>query len=159
MSLITLKKIISGGQSGVDRAALDVALKYNISCGGWCPKGRRAEDGPIEERYPLQEAEDEKYETRTRLNVLSSDATLILFQTVPDKGTILTKELTKVYAKPLLEVDLKESWKYTLQKTMGWLENHQVKTLNIAGPRESNSPGVYSTAFRFLERLVTFDIN
>ena len=154
MSSVRLIKIVSGGQSGVDRAALDIALKCGIPCGGWCPKGRKAEDGPIEEKYPLRETEDEQYETRTRLNILDSDATLILFQIEPDKGTLLTKELARIYSKPFLEVDLNESRKYNLRKTIEWLENHQAEILNVAGPRESNNPGIYSAAYGFLEALV-----
>jgi hypothetical protein len=75
----TLEKIISGGQTGVDRGALDAALEASFPCGGWCPKGRKAEDGPIPARYPLKEMDGPAYRLRTERNVRDSDGTLILF--------------------------------------------------------------------------------
>src|SRR5437870_6380616 len=90
-----LTKIISGGQTGVDRAALDVALELGLPCGGWCPKGRRAEDGPIPARYPLAETPWSGYPQRTLWNVRDSDGTLILVDGEPDRGTQLTIELAK----------------------------------------------------------------
>src|SRR5262245_54833883 len=88
-------KIISGGQSGVDRAALDVALELGIPCGGWCPKGRRAEDGPLPDRYPLDETQTSFYPERTRRNVRDSDGTLILADGAAKGGTALTIELAE----------------------------------------------------------------
>src|SRR5436305_1193025 len=82
--------IFSGGQTGVDRAALDVALELGIPCSGWCPRGRRAEDGTIPPRYPLQETRSLAYPVRTRWNVRDSDGTLILTRGRPDRGTALT---------------------------------------------------------------------
>src|SRR5437870_10377236 len=95
-----LTKIISGGQTGVDRAALDVALELGLPCGGWCPRGRRAEDGPIPERYPLQEMKSPAYPPRTARNVRDSDGTVILTRGQPDRGTALTIELAERYRKP-----------------------------------------------------------
>src|SRR5438876_1977372 len=88
-----VSKIISGGQTGVDRAALDVALELGIPCGGWCPQGRRAEDGVIPARYPLRETPWWGYPQRTEWNVRDSDGTLILAEGEPDRGTVLTREL------------------------------------------------------------------
>src|SRR5438309_6802555 len=99
---MTFTKIISGGQSGVDRAALDVALELGISCGGWCPKGRRAEDGVIPEQYPVRENASTSYPPRTEMNVRDSDGTLILTNGRPDRGTALTVNLAKRYEKPCL---------------------------------------------------------
>ncbi|HSR12366.1 MAG TPA: putative molybdenum carrier protein, partial [Thermodesulfobacteriota bacterium] len=97
-----VKKIISGGQTGVDRAALDVALELGIPAGGWCPKGRRAEDGRIPDYYPLQEASSPEYPVRTQLNVEDSDGTLILYRNSPAGGTALTIRLAKRLKKPHL---------------------------------------------------------
>jgi hypothetical protein len=101
-----LAKIISGGQTGVDRAALDVARELGLPCGGWCPKGRRAEDGPIPARYPLVETASASYPQRTRQNVLDADGTLILTMTPPTGGTALTIRIAEGNDKPYLVVDL-----------------------------------------------------
>ena len=95
MTVAKLHKIVSGGQTGVDRAALDVALELGLPCGGWCPQGRRAEDGPIDPRYPLRETRAAAYPVRTRWNVRDSDGTLILTRGRPDRGTALTADLAK----------------------------------------------------------------
>ena len=149
-----LKKIISGGQSGVDRAALDVAQEMGIAVGGWCPKGRKAEDGRIADKYPLQETEDESYETRTQLNVRNSDATMILFRKNYDEGTQLTEQTAEKMQKPVLSVDLELNEEDNLEKAVSWLKEQRPEVLNVAGPRESNSPGIYQAAYGFLKRLL-----
>jgi hypothetical protein len=101
-----MEKIISGGQTGVDRAALDVALELGLPCGGWCPKGRRAEDGKIPGRYPLEETSSAEYPVRTQLNVEDSDGTLILSWGSPTGGTALTIKLARRLKKPYLLIDL-----------------------------------------------------
>ncbi len=152
--MISNLKIVSGGQSGVDRAALDFALQYGILCGGWCPKGRKAEDGRIDEKYPLKETVDDNYNTRTKLNVEHSDGTLIFFKKMPDKGTLLTIKFTEEFNKPVLKVNLSHDQKQNLQLMNAWLQAHNFKTLNIAGPRESNNPGIYNDSLGFLEQLL-----
>ena len=144
-------KIISGGQTGVDRAALDFALSNKIECGGWCPKGRKSEDGNIPAIYPLKETETASYTERTKKNIEESDGTLILFANKLDRGTQLTYELCKSYAKPFLVLKLAE--KSDLKKFKDWMVNNRIKTLNIAGPRESNEPGVYQFVLNFLNNL------
>src|SRR3954465_12097951 len=99
-------KIISGGQTGVDRAALDVAMEVGIECGGFCPKGRRSEDGIIPAKYPLTETGTDQYPERTELNVKISDATLVLIDRAQDKGTALSISLCKLHHKPHRVVDL-----------------------------------------------------
>src|SRR6516162_9418333 len=101
-----IERILSGGQTGVDRAALDVAVELGLPCGGWCPRGRRAEDGPIPERYPLKETPWDGYPQRTERNVRDSDGTLVLTLGQADRGTTLTIELAHKKRKPHLIIDL-----------------------------------------------------
>src|SRR5690349_1618711 len=133
-------KIVSGGQTGVDRAALDVALELGLPCGGWCPRGRRAEDGPIDGRYPLTETPWDGYPQRTEWNVRDSDGTLVLTRGAPDRGTALTVELARRYGRPHLVIDLAEPLR--AERVRAWAGEHQVRTLNVAGPRESSCPGI-----------------
>ncbi|MFA8301268.1 MAG: putative molybdenum carrier protein [Hyphomicrobiales bacterium] len=144
-------KIISGGQSGVDRAALAFALHYNMPCGGYCPKGRLAEDGPINNRFPLVETPLPSYPQRTEMNVKESDATLIIYHEEMDKGTKFTKELAEKLKKPILELSFNKP--IHTKEFRKWLKNNSIKTLNIAGPRESRSPGIYSKVWDSLHEL------
>src|SRR6266852_502187 len=137
-------KIVSGGQTGVDRAALDVALELGLPCGGWCPKGRRAEDGPIPERYPLTETSSRAYPQRTRCNVLDSDGTLILTRGRPAGGTALTIKIAAENDKPYLVADL--SRQADPDRVRTWCRAHQIRVLNVAGARASESPGIYDQA-------------
>lgn len=144
----SLLKIVSGGQTGVDRAALDAAGDSYLPRGGWCPKGRKAEDGPIDEKYPLKETDSEKYSVRTKRNVRDSDGTLILSFGPPAGGTALTVKYVGEMKKPLLLIDLNYVRKPDVIRA--WIVDHAVKTLNIAGPRETNPPSVYQPAYEFL---------
>ncbi len=146
-----VEKIISGGQTGVDRAALDAALEFEITCGGWCPKGRRAEDGIIPAFYPLQETSSSAYPMRTEMNVQDSDGTLILAQGSLSGGTFLTLKLARKHHKPYILVDLLQKADFSFIRE--WCRKNQVKILNIAGPRESEAPGIYHRAFSFLREL------
>jgi hypothetical protein len=144
--------IFSGGQSGVDRAALDVALAHAIPCGGWCPKGRIAEDGNINLLYPLQETPSANYEQRTEWNVRDSDGTLVLTKGKPDGGTAFTIRVCQKYGKPFCVIDLNDD--HQKNSAMQFLVDHHVSILNIAGPRESKIPGIYSLAKEFLRDLL-----
>jgi hypothetical protein len=148
---MNVMKIISGGQTGVDRAALDVALQLGIACGGWCPKGRRAEDGVIPAKYPLSENDSTSYPARTEMNVRDADATLILTRGKPDRGTALTISLARRCEKPFLVLDLGEI-PDPLQ-VRKWLDAAAIKTVNVAGPRESSCPGIAATARQFLREV------
>ena len=145
-------KIISGGQTGADRAALDVALTLSSPIGGGCPKGRRAEDGMIPDRYPLTETPEADYDTRTRRNVEDSDGTLILNLGTLDGGTALTVKLARQMGKPCLMVALEDGIEPTAFQE--WLDAHPIAVLNVAGPRESKRPGVYAAACRLLDTLL-----
>lgn len=146
-------KIVSGGQTGVDRAALDAALACGLPVGGWCPAGRRAEDGVIAARYPLLETPSEKYPQRTAWNVRDSDATLILTLRELDNGSKLTADVAHRLGKPCLVASL-NSYPATidLQEILPWTLDEVV--LNVAGPRESRCPGIYPRAFGFLVTLL-----
>ena len=147
-----IRKIVSGGQTGVDRAALDVALELGIPCGGWCPRGRRAEDGVIPARYPLQETPWDGYPQRTAWNVRDADATLVLTLGAPDRGTALTIRLARAKGKPCLVVDLGAG--NGVEEARAWLEENGVGVLNVAGPRESSAAGIHDRAAEFLRRLL-----
>lgn len=149
-------RVVSGGQTGVDRAALDVALALGIPCGGWCPRGRRAEDGRIPARYPLLETPSPAYPVRTRWNVRDSDGTLILRTGPSDRGTALTIRLAADLARPLLDLDLASIGAAdALAHARAWLAENEVRVLNVAGPRESRCPGAHAAASRFLVSLLT----
>lgn len=147
-----VRRVVSGGQTGVDRAALDVALALGIECGGWCPRGRRAEDGRIPERYPLDETASVDYPERTARNVRDSDATLVLCLGEPDRGTRLTLRIAEREGRPWRRVDL--SAEPDPGELRRWLAQVPVRTLNVAGPRESRRPGVHAAAAAFLRRLL-----
>jgi hypothetical protein len=146
------KRIVSGGQTGVDRGALDAAIARGVPHGGWCPRGRRAEDGTIPAIYRLMETDSPKYAVRTRRNVVDSDATLILHRGPFGGGTELTRRLAERHGRPCLLVDLESP--PTLATVRRWLAKHQVEVLNVAGPRESQCPGIAAEATEYLKRLL-----
>ena len=146
-------KIIAGGQTGVDRAALDVALALARPCGGWCPRGRLAEDGPLPPVYPLQETPTDGPAERTAWNVRDADGTLVLTAGDPDPGTDLTLRLAHQLGKPVYQVDLRSP--APLPAIHAWLTTHGIRTLNVAGPRESAQPGIYTLAAGLLFDLLT----
>ena len=145
-------KIISGGQTGVDRAALDVALALGLPCGGWSPKGRRAENGAIPARYPLREMPSPKYPPRTAKNVREADGTLILTVGAPTGGTALTIKLAKKHRKPFLVVDLDLGGDPAAVRK--WIRENEIAVLNVAGPREGKAPGIHDKAVRFLQAVL-----
>jgi len=147
--VISPRRIISGGQTGVDRGALDAAMALGIPHGGWCPRGRRAEDGPIPDRYDLRETDSPEYRVRTERNVIDSDATLILYRGRLSGGTELTLRLAEAHGKRHLVVDLGDPC--PAEEVRRWLRAEGVNVLNVAGPRESQSPGISAQARRFLE--------
>jgi hypothetical protein len=144
-------EVVSGGQTGVDRAALDTARALGLRCGGWCPRGRRAEDGPIGADYPLRETPGEDYAQRTEWNVRDSDGTLVLVRGRTGPGTAFTIEIARRRGRPLLVVDLRDDPDPTAARR--WIENEGIRVLNVAGPRESQDPGIGAAARAFLERL------
>lgn len=146
------ERIVSGGQTGVDRGALEAAISLGIAHGGWCPRGRLAEDGSIPSRYELVENDSSNYKVRTTQNVEDSDATLILHQRPISGGTLLTKRVAARLRKPyaIFEIDDQniDSMRY-------WLSEVSPQILNVAGPRESLEPGIESRSAEFLIRVLS----
>ena len=144
--------IISGGQTGVDRAALDFALRHNFDHGGWCPAGRIAEDGAVPPAYCLQETPTSYYEERTERNVVDSDATLIIARVKElSGGTAFTQFLARKHLKPLLVVFEPDGVPSGAAALVAFLKQHHVRTLNVAGPRESQAPGLAKFVMELLE--------
>lgn len=149
-----LRKVISGGQAGVDRAGLDAAMDAGIPIGGYCPKGRKSEDGTIPGIYPLEELTTPQYHVRTEKNVVESDGTLILNKGSISQGTKLTHDYTVRHLKPCLIVQLDAEQMIGPSQVVKWIEEQQIKTLNIAGPRESKFPhGIYRESCSYLEKV------
>ena len=144
--------IVSGGQTGADRAALDWARQHGTPHGGWCPKGRLASDGPLPTHYHLQETESAGYRQRTKLNVRDSDATLILNTGVLDGGTLQTLRFARTQGKPHLVIQLDN---LTLDEAAiqvrDWLDEGRFNVLNIAGPREEKRAGIYAGVIALMD--------
>jgi predicted Rossmann-fold nucleotide-binding protein len=147
-----VEKVVSGGQTGVDRAALDVALELGLQCGGWCPKGRKAEDGLIPSRYPLTETKSADYAQRTEWNIRDSDGTLVLTRGTPTEGTAFTIEVAKKWGKPCLVLNFSDQPTPLIARQ--WLTEQSIRILNVAGPRESKCPGIYDQAMGFLRKVL-----
>jgi len=151
-----LRKVISGGQTGVDRAALDAAMVLGIDVGGWCPRGRKALDGVIPAKYPLTETRGKSYQTRTKWNVRDSDASLIICRDEPIGGTALTIKYCEQLGKPYMVYQLKageSTWLGNPEDPYGvlyWLNCHHVQVLNVAGPRDGKHCPIYDHAYSFL---------
>ena len=137
-----LTRIISGGQTGVDRGALDAAIAAGFPCGGWCPKGRKAEDGVIPLRYPLTEMPVTAYRARTKQNVVEADGTLILFFETLSGGTLQTLQIAQQLGKPVLTLDCAaKPVGDAAVEARAFIDLHEIATLNVAGPRESSHRG------------------
>jgi len=137
----------------VDRGALDAAIELGIEHGGWCPQGRIAEDGVISADYRLREAESPEYPVRTERNIVDSDGTLIFFRERLFGGTELTRRLAVKCEKPYFLVDL--AGNIDLAAVRQWLTVNEIRVLNVAGPRESNYPGIGQAAGDVLRRLLS----
>lgn len=147
-----VSKIISGGQTGADRAALDTALELGIPHGGWVPRGRIAEDGRISDEYDLKEMPSEAYDERTEKNVLSSDGTLVLHRGALRGGSQLTLELAVSHGRPCLDVDLQGVNSFEAARRINhWIADQGIRILNVAGPRASQDPEIYSLTCKVLK--------
>lgn len=146
-------RIISGGQTGADRAALDWAIRHGIEHGGWCPHDRSAEDGLIPERYQLKPLADGGYRQRTRRNVVDSDGTLIFNLGSLDGGSLATRIFAEKLGKPHRAIQLDEDLQNLNLQIADWLVENNIREINIAGPRESKRPGIYMATIAALDRI------
>jgi len=150
-----IKKIISGGQTGADRAALDVAIKLNIPHDGWIPKGRKTEDGILPEKYQLKEMPTASYPKRTEQNVIDSDGTLIISRGKLSGGSDYTRKMTLRHKKQLLYVDLNNYEPFDAASLIAsWIGMQNIEVLNVAGPRASKDPEIYADIFKILEQTI-----
>ena len=153
-----LKKIISGGQTGADRAALDFAIKRKIPHGGWVPKGRITEDGLLPKKYKLTEMPTESYHERTEQNVIDSDGTLIVSHGPLTGGSEYTQAMAEKHHRPFLHIDLNQQDVLPASvEVLSWLDEHNINTLNVAGPRASKDPKIYEAVKDILEAILILE--
>lgn len=155
MASARVTRIVSGGQTGADRGALDAAMDLGVAHGGWCPKGRRAEDGAIPARYRVRETESAAYPARTERNVVDSDGTLIVVRGPLAGGSALTARLARARGKPYLIVDLDAGdLAGHVSAIRSWLDRHAIAVLNVAGPRASHCPGIVGDVRALVRRAL-----
>lgn len=149
-----LKKIISGGQTGVDQAALDVAISLDIPHGGWIPKGRKIDTGILPDKYKLKETGSSSYPESTKQNIIDSDGTLIISHGKLAGGSLLTLELAEQFNKKWLHIDLQINRGFSAaQSVKSWIVQNGIKVLNIAGPRASENSDIYEDTVKVLKAV------
>jgi len=154
-----VNKIISGGQTGADQAALDVAIKLGIPHGGWIPRGRLTENGPLDAKYQLQEMETTNYNKRTEQNVIDSDGTLIISHSMLTGGSEYTREMATHHNRPWLHVDLNATIDFhAAQKIQSWIKENNIEILNVAGSRASKDSKIYQATTDILETVLYLDL-
>jgi hypothetical protein len=153
--LTVIEKIVSGGQTGADRAGLDAAIELDIPHGGWIPKERKTEDGGLPEKYQLKEMPTGSYAARTEQNVIDSDGTLIVFHGKLNGGSAMTRQLAKKNKRPWMHVDLDKTnlFKAAMDVRL-WVMENRIKVLNVAGPRGSKDPEIYEATKKLLTLLI-----
>jgi hypothetical protein len=148
-------KVVSGAQTGVDRAALDAALSVGVPAGGWVPEGRKAEDGILPAHYPVQEMPGAGYRQRTRQNVIDSDATLIIYFDELSGGTQATLRDCLQHKKPYCIIDAREiDMSRAVQKILDFIQRHRIMVLNVAGPRASSHAQAYDYTYNVMAELL-----
>jgi hypothetical protein len=155
--MVGIEKIVSGGQTGADRAALDFAIDHGIPHGGWCPRGRKAEDGPIDAKYQLQESPSSNYPQRTEWNVRDSDGTVVF--SIAEHltgGSLLTVEFAIIHRKPHLHLSA-ASKDNAARELKQWMHQNNIRVLNVAGPRASKEPTVAKFVITTLDAALKRD--
>ena len=149
--MMMIEKIVSGGQTGADRAALDFAIHHHLPYGGWVPKGRKTEDGQLPDKYGLQEMPTTDYSQRTEQNVIDSEGTVIISHGFLTGGSALTREFAIRYQKPCLHLDMNNT---SIDEAAGslnlWIRENHLKILNVAGPRAGKDPEIYNVTMSIL---------
>ena len=154
-----IRKIISGGQTGADRAALDTAIKFNMEHGGWVPAGRKAEDGVIPPVYHMDEMPTDECAQRTEQNIRDAQATVIIARGPLEGGTLLTRELALTLKKPLCYIDLDDMDEFEAAVMLqDFLIQYSVRVLNVAGPRAGQDPGIYWSVKGILETIIFMEM-
>ena len=154
-----IQKIVSGGQTGADQAALDVAIDFGIPHGGWIPRGRLTEKGRLPDKYNLKEMPTSSYPARTEQNVVDSDATLIITHGKLTGGSALTKKLAEKHQRPCLHIDLSTTAAFAAVKAINyWVNNHEIHTLNVAGSSASKDSKIYEAVKRVLASVLNMNI-
>jgi hypothetical protein len=156
ITTIKISKIISGGQTGADQAALDAAAKIKIPYGGWIPKGRKTEAGRLPDRYRMCEMPTKSYALRTEQNVVCSDGTLIISHGPLSGGSKYTQAMAAKHSKPYLHINLCESGDAkAAESAKAFVKENKIKILNVAGPRASEDPRIYLAAMRLITRVLS----
>lgn len=147
-----IEKIISGGQTGVDRAALDVAEEMGIPSGGWCPAGRDADDGPIPDKYPMQETTAYDHTVRTGFNVRDSDGNLMFYRGSLHGGTAYAVEMATRMNRPVKAIDVDAP--PSPGEVASWIDENHLRVIHIGGQREATSPGIYQQAYKLIRSII-----
>jgi len=149
-----IKQIVSGGQTGVDRAGLDVAIKLGIAYGGWIPRGRLTESGALPQKYHLKETSSSQYSVRTEKNVVAADGTLIISRGSLTGGSGYTREMAIKHGRPWLHIDLNRMAAFHAATAVNnWILKKEIEILNVAGPRASADPAIYQDTLNILESV------
>jgi len=152
---MTIKKIVSGGQTGADIAGIDAAIELGVPHGGWLPKGRLTEDGPLPEKYQLQEMPTASYPKRTAQNVIDSDGTVIFTHGALTGGSKLTRKQALKHGKPLLHLELSATMEGNVVQTLRtFIEENDIQVLNVAGSRGSRDPALYGKVFKIIVEAI-----
>ncbi|RJR34464.1 MAG: hypothetical protein C4576_26345 [Desulfobacteraceae bacterium] len=150
-----IEKIVSGGQTGADRAGLDVAIELGIPHGGWVPRGRKTEEGRLPEQYHVREVSSINYLQRTLMNVIDSDGTLIISHGKLAGGSAVAKALAAKHRKPCLHIDLHEiEYSEAARAAANWIDAREIRVLNVAGPRASEDPDIYEDTKKLLRLVI-----